>query len=427
MHLKTFVKGLQEDLERLKKNKSDSSNLLIDFESQLTIRQLESLLAQYAQSEDDVSLSPKALKPFVDFLSKRWDRIKDTDAIPMHNPNTLATRICWSLATHLGVELTINPIKLLIPTLKVSESDITNSKFSDLKFQEYILSDANDYPVEVTACLNYAAINRGAFKTTCRVGGDRRDLTPTELARVKDHSVLAQNYHKDILANKFENNDQQLKDSKVKLSDGIIKDTYSVQATYGAVGEKTLEERLVANRDVLFANREQLISYMTSRLKPTDWDPFLSGFKPNQLAKLLIDTDTFKNVVTAKSSYNADVAHDKAVLFCMLDHYWRERDSQNSEYSSFVGRVSGMGWGKSDKEVGVKVLKEFLVSKRDLSELGNFLDLKMKDKGRERIKDILYSRGSNLRIVADEVMVVSKLIADHHLAINKQSMPLKKA
>src|SRR3990167_8113121 len=114
MQMKSLVKELMFFLQPDTKDQM-SENFFIDLEEQLTLNELSALLKQYEDTLTDVTV--ESLKPFLDFLEHRWQRIQNTDAVYMHSPNSHANRTCLMMAFHLSPYLNIDPYKMLIPTL----------------------------------------------------------------------------------------------------------------------------------------------------------------------------------------------------------------------------------------------------------------------------------------------------------------------
>jgi hypothetical protein len=299
-----------------------------------------------------------------------------------------------------------------------------------MQFQQYILTDDNAYPIEVLECLKYAEGHKGAFRRTCNTKvnevNTRLDLNKNEINRITNHSIAAANYYRLILESGQYNADlsKELTDARRNLAKELLSDTYEVTASFGKDGDELLRRRLLENRDDLFADREHLVTYMAKHLKREEWKIFLRGFKTG-LGKILLGDDSFRNILNSESPYNGEDAHDRAVLFCMAEHYRQERD-QGGMFMSIFARLTGYAWSKQDKEYAVEILEDFLVSNRALTELKNYIEVRIQDKvQQDKVTGALYERNSRLKDVVDRVGTVGTQVAEHHQAAGKMHTTLR--
>ncbi|VVC76147.1 hypothetical protein AQUSIP_14520 [Aquicella siphonis] len=100
MLIKDWIKGLQDELKRLKDINQQGLDPAVRQESQRTVGELSALLRQYQDSKAEI-LSETDLEPFYRFLRDRWEKMALTGATYSSHPDTLASRYCQVLANNL--------------------------------------------------------------------------------------------------------------------------------------------------------------------------------------------------------------------------------------------------------------------------------------------------------------------------------------
>jgi len=196
MHtLHDFCLALQEEL---RKNAPADRNPLRMAEAQLTLSELESLLAQYADSTQ--TLSRQVLQPFQDFLANRWERIQSTDACYPHAPDDPLNQTCLWLARELGKFTSPDQgsHQLLMPG--IDPSSYTDDELHEQPLHRFILTDDNRSWISVWDCLD-SATGDGILKHTSCLDASAKPkaLSAAEQERFLQHSPEGARYYQAIM------------------------------------------------------------------------------------------------------------------------------------------------------------------------------------------------------------------------------------
>jgi hypothetical protein len=144
-HVKSFkekITGLQKHLKKLATK--DTTDEIVKFENELTLRELDECLSSSA-SEKELEENLKK------FLAIRWERIRHSTASYTNNPLNEVNLLCLELANILSplpekkedysrMDMGEGPYFLLMPSLTVCET-LYGDNIHQFKLHEFILSD----------------------------------------------------------------------------------------------------------------------------------------------------------------------------------------------------------------------------------------------------------------------------------------------
>jgi hypothetical protein len=177
------------------------------------------------------------------FLSEFHALVKDTDALPLHIPNSDLSQIMFQVAIMLESFFPgYDRYKLLMPTLMF--------KPLSLNLASFIMSDDNTRLIDVLQTLQFAEKN-GQLKDVFNL---THSLSSSEQQRVINHSAEAYNYWHAICNhyNKIPQNANALLDAQISLLVAMASPTYQVTATYfGNRRPSLLFEKLSQLSDLL--------------------------------------------------------------------------------------------------------------------------------------------------------------------------------
>lgn len=354
--VRKVLERIIEVAQRAEGSLKDKDHLLY-FESQLAYAQLKQLLKKYSQSNEIAD--SQSLEPFCEFLSERWKRIQNTDAIYSHRYQSHINQVCISLATIIS-NITHTPInKLLMPTLNMINPD-------ELTLNKVVLSDDNSRFIDVCQCLELAHEKFDArLKHTYPANGSLTPLTEGERLRVVKHSQYSQRYYKDILE-KRENSLERDKIQFVKtLGDSPL-------STYGEQGWNLLENNIFSE----IQTREQLVNIML-KLKRSDWEKFLAHIPIQKLNKIVLDGKTALVVSQDIHSYIGEEEYDRVISFLIVDNYRKGLNMRVEEYTGLFG--SWTGYSKEQKKDASLILYNYLRSDAEESKLENLSEYLKKE------------------------------------------------
>lgn len=150
------------------------------------------LLLLLNQPKTNEQLNSENIKPFIQYLAKRWHKIRHTDLAYFQAPKEILNTICILLADRLQDVTKTSRYLLLMPTIKKSDNEISGLDLNEknLAVHEIILSDDDDYFIDVAATLDFACED-GVLKHTQLFDGQVKPLTTDEARRVITHSKEA--------------------------------------------------------------------------------------------------------------------------------------------------------------------------------------------------------------------------------------------
>jgi hypothetical protein len=161
-------------------------------------RELKQLAKNFEKNKKPLA---EKLVPFQQFLPRRWDRIRETSRAYCAAPNDEFNRVCLELATAMANAVPeLGRFSLLMPSVTVVRSDVTDNYFDDpsFKLQQIILNNDQSSFIEIESCLGFAE-NDALLKYTALVNGPNQELDFNEASEVVNHSQLTQQYYKAII------------------------------------------------------------------------------------------------------------------------------------------------------------------------------------------------------------------------------------
>jgi len=389
MKLAVFIGYLQSKLEEqmtraVSPQTSQRDEYFINLEVQLTFREFQSAIDQLKVFGTDKEMTADHAKILTDFLEKRWERIKSTDAMYNISLKSPANLLCRQAARFLADEkdLVKNKIylALLMPTVKSWRNARTGHEYASLYMHNFLLTDDNQYPIEIGYLVEDIKENRLSISHKEGDAGVR--LSPSEAERVMSHTTAIIQYYaamKKLLRNK-DYNQEEISATKLQIREVLSTEAYdrnTIRSSYGNAGYNLLKANLLKRVDDLFENREQLFDLLSSSGIPeTKWKDFLATISTPVLAKLINNGSSLEYTVQSNALYSGSDKHDKAVLFCLACAYWRERD-QKGNYTSLSGYF--FGFNKLTKKNAVDVIIDFLTSDKRIGEWKSYVEEKHKE------------------------------------------------
>lgn len=130
------------------------------------------------------------------FLEDFYAVVKDTDALPLHNPNSSISKIMMHVATMLEELSTFRSrFEFLFPSLQVNNYVVSGTLLRDsaLKLSDFVMNDDNTCLIEVLNCLKFASED-GILRHTCLFDDKVKKLSHNEKQRVINHSKESKEY-----------------------------------------------------------------------------------------------------------------------------------------------------------------------------------------------------------------------------------------
>lgn len=366
MLIKEFVQAVRKSLSTWSVTHYKFADIFVELESRRTIDRLNKMLDSYLSAGmGDSEATNESLIEFIDFLVTRWEKIQSTDASYPHNPNSPANVACRVLATEINLALhdKVSVAKLLMPTLEIThiESGDNQQIEIDEVLHRIVLTDDNHFPIDIIKCISELK-NSAILKMTCEIDGVRRELTHTEVDRVKSHSLAAAEYYT-VMANYETRSKDALLDAAKRFKSKLREsEKFEVTATYGKKGVEKLRDRLHFSA---FIARDNLLQ--TVKEYPLEHrQQFLNSIELKKLKLLLLNTQTFEAVLADHTLFQGDEDHARTVMLALFTLYQRIITEREAEYASISGRF--FGYHKEQKIKAVAVPIRFLLSDKSLDE-----------------------------------------------------------
>ncbi len=226
-------------------------------ENQITLAELNDILRFMPR---DREANERSLTVLIEFLGDRWARINNTDADYCINYYGSANQQCIALAQKIAHVTGLDPIKLLMPTVKVIYTQSLRAS---------VMSDDNKTLIDIFACLDQMKYNGKKLLHTHPVDG-RYELSESEKLRVINFSTRAKRYYNDILTAPIK---QQLK-SRNNFQKEITGPHHPSNASYGASSAELLGETLYA----IAEDYIELIKTMSDEDR-NEWFDFVSNYR----------------------------------------------------------------------------------------------------------------------------------------------------
>jgi hypothetical protein len=175
-----------------------------------------------------------------DFLAKFYALVNDTDALPLHTPNSGLSQIMMQVAIMLEKFFPLsNRLELLMPAIKIRNQSP--------KLHDFVMSDDNTRLIEVLLCLKLASED-GVLKHTCLFNNTTNVLSTSEKQRVTFHSKEANEYWNAIqnkIAKRTKLTTEACVNAEISLLVALASPNYQVTATYyGSKRSALLFEKL---------------------------------------------------------------------------------------------------------------------------------------------------------------------------------------
>ena len=230
-------------------------------------------------------------------------------------------------------------------TNKLHTSTESAKEYIRQPIAEYIARYKSAYPQDqLWRCLPlYRAVN-----------GKAKNLTIDEVNRIYHHSPNVTKYY-DVILDEYRQSKREIDLDTIdvyqkKMRDGLCEKNYpEIRSTYPN-GDKLLRENLLKCVNDLFANGEQLFSFMAfeKRSPETDWKLFIDTISQSELNRLVLGTEVIDSKGTeignaidnAKSMFTNNALHDRAVTYCLGEVYRRWRKPLGP-YTGIWGRLFG--------------------------------------------------------------------------------------
>ncbi|RDI48760.1 hypothetical protein AQULUS_09200 [Aquicella lusitana] len=404
----TRIKEVVEDVLKAFQLLEECPHLkpLVRIESDLAFRELNLVLEQFVRSEAQINQILKnypgpemgaiqcCLETILIFLNDRWECIQGTDAVYFHYPNSRINRACLLLAQHLATLLETHPYLLLMPSIKNLYKGELLERLLSLNFNEFIMSDDTHTFIEVGPCLN--AADKSRTTTLFHTDGSEKKLTENETQRIINHSLEALYYY-DVI----EYSTQRLQmpippNSSNELFKALKEQKCHMKVSYGRKGNQKLAETILRK----IKDPHELVDIMTSVLSKNEWRDFIGCISTETLARIMLEGDALAYCIQKSKNYTGDADHDRAILFCFSEIYWRQREKEGEHTTSAgwlpnyskkwlsynythslvdYGKKWMGGYNKDEKKAAVEVLQSFLISDVELGGLPDYLKIKKKE------------------------------------------------
>lgn len=217
MKISELIAPIASFLADAQSNK-ESADLAETIERKISISALTNLLKAY-QSSSDQEANAENMKPLIDFLNDRWMRIRFSQMAYPYSEQLPLNKLALELASNLTniVKNESGRYGLLMPTITVTYNAISDTRLSDktLKLHQFVLSDDQTRFIDVAECLE-SFRKTGSWVQTSMSDGKTIPLTPNEIKRVINHSVLTWDYRNALVEY------DKMKNSKVSVGSLLL-------------------------------------------------------------------------------------------------------------------------------------------------------------------------------------------------------------
>lgn len=323
---------------------------LIYVESHRTMVELNNLLRKYQNANR--KLDEKGLQALRQLLVDRWEKIKNTNAAYIQNPDSHANIICTEIAEMLAPLLHIHPLQLLMPTLEQKDLE-------DIDLRRVVLSDDNKYFIDVLASLERAQQEKTpVLKHT---HPDRKDvpLSAAEMNRVTHFTSRTLRYYQEIVSQRSLTAIQRA----YRRCKNLLGYT-QVRAWYPET-DKLLTKTIFANFKAF--SRADLANTLIKY--PLEfWPKIYSNIKPQALEKIVLKGRDIGEAAADKTNYLANNEnYNRAGLFLFIDLYRKTR-KEKPPFTSMWGEWTGYADEKNEKLQESDEPYQFLLSGKPLKE-----------------------------------------------------------
>lgn len=355
--------------------------LLQSIESRIAFLDLTNLLKKYASSKQN--LLTENLVPFVQFLTDRWRRIKNTDSAYQMSPSLPINRACRLLAESIAPIENKHIYQLLMP-------NVIFDSYPE-KMHQFIINASSSKSIPLVKC--FELLEQGSKVSlrrinsrSQRIGSSGTETTAplglslqlTDERLITSHSIKASEYANAIVHR------SDLEVHRQSFIKALDSDQYEMTASYGEEGRRCLLDNLLINIKSLIG----IADFLFQHVSKNDWHLFLSMISHEKLFKMMlgIDLATLKKSAASEDAFKANwqsetdkqllllckasfefPAEDKlrALILCLIQVYRVSRE-EGPNYKSNVGYYLGTFLSVShDKELKLEscdVYREFLLS-----------------------------------------------------------------
>jgi len=245
--MREFCESLQKVLSQIKDEKEPHS--ILELESAMTRDELQSLITSTLGKESKDEVNAENLKPFCDFLAKRWERIQGKTGLTYFDlPQHPITQLCLTLARRLSPIVGKSVYELLIPNLGATHT-VTGDDLNDIPLQHLVPSSpigGKLLLIVVEECLGTAKGTR-EFKHTSRLDKKMESgelLDQSEMHSLQKQSTLTAEYYRQIIAVKKIMDELTIGHLVKKCVQGLLAGGEKKTGEYFSAGE-------IANRNMV--------------------------------------------------------------------------------------------------------------------------------------------------------------------------------
>ena len=408
---------------------------LIDMEAQYALRQFERMLHKLHAVEES-KLSEAHAEIFLQCLAEREKMIERTPADYFARPNSAANELYLNASMHFNLfasqsGLSVpSPRAMAMPSIRLWKGAVTGRDLrSGIPLHGLMRTDDGVNLLEVGKIVSSWALKSNGKKVTYLPSDQSRRLSSQEESRIMNHSELAIELFKQRELDYFR---QQ------SLIQALESDEYEVTAKF-ADGYSNLQRRLLDLGLDLFADREQLLDYMSCKLKRHEWNQYLGllmGEKSSEFSdkdldvykkkylepfnKFVSPEGGFSTTATNRSIYNGKLRHDVAAIFLLARAHVANRKLEGNQtgWLGFLG-----GYNKDTKIGALEILLDYLTSQGEVENLKPWADYLKDDlpnavsrnRGEQIDAQIKQELGDG-KLGEDGVAERKKVLIDNHVA-----------
>lgn len=310
--VKDLVKSIQSEIKAVIEKREAAGvkdadlDILLRLESKWSSDNLLKMLDEHAS--DGSAVSQESLKFLLDFLSGRYELIKDTDGIYNHHPKSLANVISVIVAKHLHQALSAQGdarkhyYEYLFPGLRCADYVTSKGDLGALELHEFFLSHAG-IPIETLLCLErYREVTFKKRKQitpfhVCLPEGHvlaNASLEPDEVNRMNSYSSIADQYYKEITHMPMRSS-EELDVVKAKLLAQVAADNFVPKYTYNNP-DITDKFKFISNINLLKheylarvgVTDMQSFAKLLVTIDPNDWFDFVDAIDDQFLDQVLL-------------------------------------------------------------------------------------------------------------------------------------------
>jgi hypothetical protein len=403
-HVKTKLAEYKKLL--VKPHTSQGEAYYHNLEAQLSFFDFEEVIKSLEKLDPKIEATKEHVESITKFFETRWNTLlKNTDAMYLIDTLNPMNRCCVIIAKYLAEQTDLvsprNFLSLLMPTVISWYNERSHHDLSMRFMHNFILNDSNTRPIELDYLIEKLD-RRNRLILSHVVDGKEVELTTNESARVYEHSKAVTNYYKAFMCDKPEK-DALVKNTRNVLITSLRDKDYAGQraeSSYGYEGRHQLMSNLLLRANNLFQTREQLFDYMAAKVDRKNWKSFIAKLTNDTtyLNLFMVDGkelgESLEIITNSKDTFIESSIYDRAVFFCLIEAYWRDR-KEKPEFTSMVsGRL--FGWPKTDKQSAKDMMQSVLAedgkSFPDIVEASNHSDVRVAGAMADGSLGVIYQR-----------------------------------